>query len=548
MGIRWPVLCAVLTAVSPLIVGPAAGQPPPESVQAYLLDDAFAGIHASPLTVAVRLHAKARVDRALSVKAPWVLRRLPDGKTLGQGCVRLRAPSRGEAVARLPFPKRAGYGLFEYIVRTAAVGGPATDLECRVTVMRDPPADREMDSLGLNIHVANNDTARLLRRMGVRWARVDWNWGDREPSRGNIAWDFLGGMVDVAERHGLKLFPVLTYVPPWARQPDGAFLPEDHASYVGRVLSRYRGKITAFNVWNEPEGDSPTSATKNPALWVADLKAVRQAALTADPNCKIVGIALSGNTGDPGSWNLPLLEPPHSIGQYLDAYDWHSYPAPRNRRPEGTERASSVDSLKEWTPRVRALVAGREVWITEHGYTTCDPRDPRVVELVRSWPAGAPFDVTEKQQGDYLVRQVLLELAHGIDRVFLYQLGPDGPGGSTEDQFGITRARPGGRSTPDLSCKVAYLQLAAMVQEIAGTQAVRVELPAPAVRVARFRRGDTDVVAVWTVEGAADLRFRMRSGYLSDPYGNRTTQRGSFAVRATESPIFLVGSDIVLTD
>jgi hypothetical protein len=511
------------------------------------MDDAFASIHASPRTVAVRLQVTALAGRPLSVTVPWVLRRLPDGKAVGQGRVRLRAPARGEAVARLPFPRRAGYGLFEYVVRATA-DGPTTNLEHRVTVMRAPPPDRDMESLGLNIHVASDNTARLLRRMGIRWARVDWNWGDREPSRGNIAWDFLGGMVDVAERHGLKLFPVLTYVPAWARQPDGVFLPEDHASYVGRVLSRYRGRIQAFDVWNEPEGDSPMSATKNPALWVADLKAVRQAALTADPNCKMVGIALSGNPGDPGSWNLPLLEPPHSIGQYLDAYDWHSYPAPRNRRPEGTERASSVDGLKEWAPRVRALVAGRGVWITEHGYTTCDPHDPRVVELARSWPAGAPFDVTEKQQGDYLVRQTLLELAHGIDRVFLYQLGPDGPGGSTEDQFGITRARPGASAGPDLSAKVAYPRLAAMVQEIAGTHAVRVEIPSPTVRVVRFRRGGTDVVAVWTVEGAADLRFRMTSGYLSDPFGNRAARQGRFAVRATESPVYLVGSSVSLTD
>jgi hypothetical protein len=134
---------------------------------------------------------------------------------------------------------------------------------------------------------------------------------------------------------------------------------------------------------------------------------------------------------------------------------------------------------------------------------------------------------------------VLLELAYGLDRVFLYQLGPDGTGRGVEDQWGITRERPEG-----YSAKVAYVQLANMVWEIAGARPQVVEIPDPNLRVVRFRRGGTDVVAVWALRGTAPVRFRLREGYVSDPFGNRTPAADIVSLQATESPVFVVGQGV----
>jgi hypothetical protein len=102
-----------------------------------------------------------------------------------------------------------------------------------------------------------------------------------------------------------------------------------------------------------------------------------------------------------------------------------------------------------------------------------------------------------------------------------------------------------------LSAKVAYVQLAAMSQEIAGANPVGVDQPSSAVRMVWLRRGDTDVAAVWTVRGTADVGFRIASGYLADPFGyladpfgNRTGRKGLVTIHATESPVFLVGKGI----
>ncbi|MCL5098645.1 MAG: hypothetical protein M1608_14175 [Candidatus Omnitrophica bacterium] len=490
-----------------------------------LENKAYAGIYESPKEVNVSLKVTNYQRHNLSVTSSWQLRQLPDGRVLSHNKLSLRARSNGSAQMTLPFDKGAGYGLYEYLVHTSAEGC-GIESEARVAIMRPPPMDREMD-LGFTIHAAGEDNARLLRRLGLRWARVGWNWSAFSTSRDQVSWEPLDKQMEIAEKYGLKLFPILTYVPSWAKLEDGTFDPQDHADYVGRVLRRYKGKLPAFNVWNEPEGPPATSALDHPKLWEADLKAVRQAARSADPNCKIVGLAMGANPGDTGGLFDLYLKPPISLGQYLDAYDWHNYPYPRNRRPELTSSVSSVDKLRESVPKIRDLVAGKEVWITEHGFSICSEK-----------VTGG--NVTEKQQGDYLVRQVILEFAYGIDKVFLYQLGPDGPGEGFEEQLGITRFRSNG-----LSAKLAYVQIANMIHELAGAVPVEVEAFSPNIRVARFRRGSTDVVAAWTVQREiAKLNFRVEDGYQSDPFGNRITKQGSITVELTESPIFLAGKKI----
>lgn len=515
-----------------------------EPFVATLQNQAYAGVYESPKEVNVSLSVNNYEDRELPVTATWQLRRLSDGKA-SQGKVSLNVAPKGSAQARLPFPGDAGYGLYEYRVRASSAAGDQIEAEARVAIMRAPPPDRQMDSLGFNVHVAGDDGARLLRRLGLRWVRVDWHWYLCEPQRGAVAWGFMDGQVKVAEQYGLKLFPIFGAgsAPAWAQLPDDTFNPREHADYVRRVLERYKGKIPAFNVWNEPD----PSVIKHPELWLADVKAVHAAARAVDPNCKIVGLGMCANVGNPGHWHYPILNPPFSVGQYLDAYDWHPYPAPRNRRPEDANAiCDGVDSLKDAAPKIRALVAGKELWVSEFGFSVCKPLDSTAMnlkgELIIVEAAKSPMyplDVTEKQQGDYLARQVMLELAYGIDRIFLYQLGPDGTDEGFEGQLGVTRLRPNG-----FSAKLAYVQIANLVQELAGVTPAGVEMPSPNIRVARFRRGDMDVVAAWTVRGTAKLNCRVIDGYQSDPFGNRTPRQGAITAELTESPIFLVGKKV----
>ncbi len=500
---------------------------------------AFAGICQSAGQVRLSVSVENPTDRAIAAPLEYSILQMPSGKRVGSGLITVVAGPGTTARKPIPFPRNLPYGLYEIKARIAAKAG-GEEWEARVAIMPPAPLGREMDNLGFSIHVAKEDNAKLLRRIGLRWARVDWNWGDRGFAPGMVAWDFTDPMMAVADKYGLKLFPVLAYIPNWARKPDGTFDPDQHAAFVKQVLSRYRGRIPAFNVWNEPE-NGPVSAATRPDLWEADLKAVRKAAREADPQCKMVGLALSGNPGDPGGWFESLLGPPYSLGQYLDVYDWHNYPAPRGRKPEERSIVSSVDDIGSWIPKVQEKVAGGGVWITEHGYSTCDPDNAQVKELSKAVPQLAPWSVTERQQGDYLTRQLLIELASGMDKVFLYQLGPDYTSGGTEDQFGVTRIRKNG-----ISPKLAYVQLGALIREIADAKAAGVTKPTEQIRTAWFQRGSLKIAAIWVIGGTSSATFQVTNGYTCDPYGNRKPANGEITITLTESPVYVVGTAVSL--
>jgi hypothetical protein len=482
----------------------------------------FAGIYESPKTVSVVLKLKNNEQRNLRAVSDWELCRLPSGETVAKGQLILTAAPGGTAQAALPFSVKAGYGLFEFRVTSVVEGARVKPEPARVSVMRIPPKDREMDNLGFNIHAVDEWKSLLLRRLGVRWARVDFSW-DFAASPDNIPWGRFDIQVQVGEKYGMKLFPHTCCLPKWAVKPNGLFDPKEHADYIAKLLTRYKGKFPAIGVWNEP----PVSFDN---IWPDDLKEVRKTANAADPNCKIIGPGFATNP----QGCLNYLLPPLSIGKYIDGVDFHNYPAPRNRRPEESSKYDNcVEDLEKLVPKMRALVAGREVWISEHGFCTCDMEHNYEIAVI------SPLSLTEKQQGDYLVRQLMLEYAYGIDRVFIYQLGPDGTAGDWESQLGITRGRSNG-----LSAKIAYVQIGNMIQEIAGATPVSVVKPAPDYRVVRFRRGSTEVVAVWKIRGSGKLTFRINSGYVSDPFGNRTPRNETAAFAISESPIFFVGKKV----
>ncbi|MBI3081818.1 MAG: cellulase family glycosylhydrolase, partial [Gemmatimonadetes bacterium] len=67
-------------------------------------------------------------------------------------------------------------------------------------------------------------------------------------------------IVGLADKYGLEIIARLSSTPEWARtQVTGSFAPPDHysdfADYAAAVAQRYRGRVTHFQVWNEPNGN-----------------------------------------------------------------------------------------------------------------------------------------------------------------------------------------------------------------------------------------------------------------------------------------------------
>jgi len=167
---------------------------------------------------------------------------------------------------------------------------------------------------------------QMAANAGYHWLRQEFPWEDieihgkgdfedrrHEPYRS--AWEKYDQIVDAAEANGMELIVRLSNPPGWTRaQGEGennvdTFAPpddvRDYADFVRSVVSRYKGRVHYYQIWNEPNiYPEWGSATIDPEAYVDLLKAGAEAARSADPDVVIIAGALASTI------NLQPADPP----------------------------------------------------------------------------------------------------------------------------------------------------------------------------------------------------------------------------------------------
>lgn len=255
----------------------------------------------------------------------------------------------------------------------------------------------------------------LIDSAGFNWVKQKVAWRDLEGiSEGHFDWPKSDRIVERAEAHGLDVLFRLDGLPlpDWVESPaDPSFPvhPEDFAHFCGAMAERYRGRVRAYQVWNEPNlsrewgGEPP-----NPAGYVRLLRACYIAIKQADPDALVIsaGLAPTG-TGPPEAMpDTEYVTTMYEAGAapYFDLLGVHAagFLAPPEVSPEeaaanpdyGGQRFfcfRHVEDLREIM--VRYDDADKQIAVLEMGWTS-DPRNPDY-----TW-----FAVTEEQKADYLVR------------------------------------------------------------------------------------------------------------------------------------------------
>jgi len=155
---------------------------------------------------------------------------------------------------------------------------------------------------------------QMIAQAGFRWIRQQFPWEDIEiAGKGDYwdhkwhrsAWTKYDDIVNLAEKHGIQIIARLDNPPAWTRSVGDAqgwsLAPpdnyEDFGDFVYAVVSRYRGRIHYYQIWNEPNifpewGDQPA----DPAAYVDLLKIAYRRAKEADPNCVILCAGLAQTT------------------------------------------------------------------------------------------------------------------------------------------------------------------------------------------------------------------------------------------------------------
>ncbi len=250
----------------------------------------------------------------------------------------------------------------------------------------------------------------LVRLMSFSHVKQTFAWRDIEPQRGVWDWKQADRILEEIERRGLQLVIRLGQAPSWARMP-GAEIARDappanlseFSAYCAAVAQRYQGRISAYQIWNEPNlsrewGDQPP----NPARYV-DLLAVCSSAIRqVDPAAILIsaGLAPTGNNDDAALPDDVYFDQMYRNGfqRYIDVVGAHAPGfAPPEIGPDDEEAAHRWFTFRRIEDLRKIMLRygdeARQMAIMEFGYTTDR------VNSDYQW-----FSVTEQQQADYLER------------------------------------------------------------------------------------------------------------------------------------------------
>ena len=287
-------------------------------------------------------------------------------------------------------------------------------------------------------HVAGLATAAptSLTLTSVRLWDTGVRWDEIEKTRDRYDWATLDAAVANAETAGATdILYVLGSTPRWAsRSPDLPGLygpgstalpadPEDYLDFLREVASRYKGRITGYQVWNEAntrsfyEGD-----------WTKLAQLTRRAYDTVkitDPSALVVA-ASSTVIPDPAfydeSFFFRYARALHRAGDPVDAMAVHLYPVDTTKGPDA--RAESIRAAQRV---LNKLGIDRPLWDTEVNYG-----DRR---------AGLPQVVPDSETAvTYVARTFLDSATLGIARTYWYGWDLSVLGIDMTDASGITPA------------------------------------------------------------------------------------------------------------
>ncbi len=226
-------------------------------------------------------------------------------------------------------------------------------------------------------------------------------WANLEPQKGEWYFQRLDRLVALAAQHHVEVLLCLGQTPAWASSNpaappadrQGQTAPpknlEDWRNYVRTVVRRYRGKIHAYEIWNEPNLDLFYSGDIHTMVELT--REAAQIIHSTDPTALVVSPSFTGMEG------VQTLREFFRQGgaQYVDVVGYHFYVTP-----------DAPEQIPVLAQKVHSAMAAYHIqlplWNTEIGWSK--PKD-----FANDYEASA-----------YVARSLLLSWASGIARFYWY--------------------------------------------------------------------------------------------------------------------------------
>jgi hypothetical protein len=240
----------------------------------------------------------------------------------------------------------------------------------------------------------------LGKGTGVAWPFV-------ERSRGNFNWAPLDAYVNAASSHGVSITYSTQYVPPWAAADQsscrlgfyGAYVCtsgvaniQNWENFVTALVTRYKGRIQIYELWNEPQTNFTGTMAQLVALTQAEYNIIR----SIDPAATILSPSMV-------AYGYPYLDSYFAAGgtKDIDVVAMHAYPNPDNDVAEFL-MGSVTTGLKAVLSKYG--LSSKPIWDTEN-----------------SWGGVSAGAITNSDlRAAFIARDYLLHWSQGITRVYWY--------------------------------------------------------------------------------------------------------------------------------
>jgi polysaccharide biosynthesis protein PslG len=235
-------------------------------------------------------------------------------------------------------------------------------------------------------------TATAMVDAGVRWTRIGLGWRNLEPSKGSYSSYWLAdedAAVKAANDAGVKVIVDVLESPQWASGSTNKYAapkdPQDLANFMTFIANRYKGKVAAYEIWNEENGARFWPSGPSAAAYTQMLKAAYPAIKAVDPSVQVV-------FGGLANADYHYVEAAYAAGAkgYFDVMGVHPYTCDSptdywyvnaneqwvggdgGYTPKSGERMTMYSFLGYREVHRSMVAAGdnKPIWFTEFGWST----------------------------------------------------------------------------------------------------------------------------------------------------------------------------------
>lgn len=321
------------------------------------------------VTVNNRTEPKRTVELAVEIQAPGEKARRERWSLSFEG------PGKQEKTLTLPTVTR---GYWSLLATVSESGKDLAKRQSALAVVEKPRNYGQVDKGSFFGSMFNRDP-EAGQRIGIKYERqmTVWNW--LSPVENAYSWEKLDARVELLSRHGVSIVLVILMEKPpkwakWSSLEDLAkpeFLPY-FQKFTKDVVERYRGRIAAIEVLNEPDLECARGLRGNIPpfrIYATLLKAAYQTVKSVAPELPVIGLDVSGEDFPHLRFAGEVMAEDHAS---IDIMGGHPYASTRylggGAQAESPDKINTVGRLTGMADLMKTHGLKPRVWPTEFGW------------------------------------------------------------------------------------------------------------------------------------------------------------------------------------